>query len=99
MRYLRLHLMNMFTSHRRTFLLFGALTVYILLQFTWWAVFLVRKENEVGAIGHGGEAARRPTGPPHERLTVRCRMIVGEGCVFLLFLLLVSVPHLPGDSA
>ena len=33
-------------SHKRTLLLFGALSVYIVLQFTWWAVLLPRKDRE-----------------------------------------------------
>ena len=33
-------------SHKRTLLLFGALSIYIVLQFTWWAVLLLRKDRE-----------------------------------------------------
>lgn len=83
-----LHLMGMASPHRRTYLLFGSLTAYILLQFTWWAVLLVRKENELAQLAMevkllGGQ-------PDHPMNDSRAfRMIVGEGSVFLLFLLLV----------
>ncbi len=73
---------------RRTFLLFGALTLYIVLQFAWWAVLLIRKESElaqlameVNALGGNSE---------HPMDTSRAfRMIVGEGMVFLILLLVV----------
>ncbi|HMC96675.1 MAG TPA: HAMP domain-containing sensor histidine kinase, partial [Flavobacteriales bacterium] len=74
-------------SHRRTLLLFGALAVYIVLQFIWWGVLLLRKDRElallnmeVTALSGGGAGA--PARPGHEVL-----MVVGEGSVFLLLLL------------
>lgn len=74
-------------SHRRTLLLFGALAVYIVLQFVWWGVLLLRKDREIAllimqlqALGGGGPEA--PPEPARKLL-----MVVGEGVVFLLLLL------------
>jgi signal transduction histidine kinase len=83
-----LHLMDMASPPRRTYLLFGSLTVYILLQFTWWAILLVRKENELADLAMelkllGGD-------PDHPMNASRAlQMVIGEGSVFLLFLMLV----------
>lgn len=73
---------------RRTYLLFGALTVYILLQFAWWAVLLIRKERELARLAMEVNVLGGNTDHPMD--TSRAlRMIVGEGLVFLLFLLVV----------
>ena len=73
---------------RRTYLLFGALTIYILLQFAWWAVLLIRKERELARLAM--EVNVLGGNPDHPMDTSRAlRMIVGEGLVFLLFLLVV----------
>lgn len=71
---------------RRTYLLFAALTGYILLQFTWWAVLLVREEHESAALAMqvkilGGSTDHALDASP------AMRMIVGEGLVFLFLLL------------
>lgn len=73
-------------SHRRTLLLFGALAVYIVLQFMWWGVLLLRKDREIALLGAelqvlGGGAAT-PVDPSR-----RVLMVLGEGGVFLLLLL------------
>lgn len=72
--------------HRRTAALFGVLTVYIVLQFLWWGVLLIRKDREVArlalelqALGSGPE---QPLDAQRSFL-----MVVGEGSVFLLLLL------------
>ena len=73
-------------SARRTYLLFGALTLYVTLQFLWWAVLLMRKETEIAELALqvralGGE-------PDHPLDASRAmRMITGEGVVFLVLLL------------
>ncbi|MCB0794031.1 MAG: hypothetical protein KDB88_04775 [Flavobacteriales bacterium] len=73
------------SGHRRTYLLFGALSAYIIVQFIWWAYLLVEKEREmwlmIDAFGleHTGE---------HDRTL---RMVLGEGTVFLLVLILVLI--------
>jgi signal transduction histidine kinase len=73
---------------RRTYLLFGSLTLYILLQFAWWAYLLVRKENEMAQLAM--EVKLLGGNPDHPMNASRAmRMIVGEGSVFLVFLLLV----------
>ncbi len=74
--------------HRRTYLLFAVLTVYIVLQFTWWAVLLVRKEETVGRLSQqvkvlGGQPAVAVKG------SGTFNMIVGEGIVFLVIVLIV----------
>jgi two-component system sensor histidine kinase CiaH len=72
--------------HRRTALLFGVLTLYIMMQFAWWAVLLVRKDREVArltlelrALGQDGAV---PIDTQRSLL-----MVVGEGSVFMLLLL------------
>ncbi len=73
-------------SHRRTLVLFGILAVYIVLQFIWWAVLLLRKDREVVDLTLQLQALDMgPTTPlDAER---RLRMVVGEGSVLLLLLL------------
>ncbi|MEO8589193.1 MAG: HAMP domain-containing sensor histidine kinase [Flavobacteriales bacterium] len=76
-------------SHRRTLLLFGTLAVYIVLQFIWWGVLLLRKDRELELLSMelqalGGTSADLPAQPAHKVL-----MVVGEGSVFLLLLLTV----------
>lgn len=73
---------------RRTYLLFGALTVYILLQFAWWAVLLMRKEHELATLAMQVNVLGGKTDHPMDSSRA-LRMIVGEGLVFLVFLLVV----------
>jgi len=74
--------------HRRTAVLFGILTLYILLQFVWWAILLVRKDSAIAQLTVELEAlgaeVDRPIDPQRSFL-----MVVGEGSVFLLLLLVV----------
>lgn len=74
--------------HRRTALLFGVLTVYIILQFAWWAVLLLRKDREIRALAVELQALGTEVvvpGDPQRSLL----MVVGEGSVFLILLLAV----------
>lgn len=73
-------------SSRRTYLLFGALTFYVLLQFLWWAVLLVRKEREMAALALQVKALGGETDHPLDASRA-LRMIVGEGSVFIVLLL------------
>jgi len=74
--------------HRRTAILFGVLTGYILLQFVWWAVLLLRKDREIRALALELQALGTevvvPVDPQRSLL-----MVVGEGSVFLVLLLAV----------
>lgn len=73
-------------SSRRTFLLFGALTLYVLLQFLWWAVLLVRKETELAGLAMQVKTLGGTTDHPLDDSRA-IRMVVGEGTVFLALLL------------
>ena len=75
-------------SQRRTLVLFALLSLYIVLQFSWWAVLLLRKDQEVldlaqqvrslgGAPGEHGDADRG------------ARMIMGEAVVVLGLLIVL----------
>lgn len=83
-----LPLSGMQNTPRRTYLLFGALTVYILLQFIWWAVLLMRKEDELAQLAMQVQVLGGATDHPMDT-SPAMRMIVGEGFVFLAFLLVV----------
>lgn len=72
--------------HRRTALLFGLLTVYILLQFTWWAVLLLRKDRVVARLTLELEALGADVGTAIDTRR-SLLMVVGEGSVFLGLLL------------
>lgn len=77
---------RMSRSARRTYLLFGALTLYVLVQFLWWAILLVRKENEMAALALQVKALGGTT--DHALDASRAmRMIIGEGAVFIALLL------------
>jgi signal transduction histidine kinase len=73
-------------SSRRTYLLFGALTLYIILQFLWWAVLLVRKETEMAHLAMQVKALGGHTDHPLDASRAM-RMVVGEGLVFFALLL------------
>jgi signal transduction histidine kinase len=73
-------------SHKRTLLLFGALSVYIVLQFTWWAVLLLRKDREALQLALEVQALGGPI-VDHPDPDRGLRMIVGEASVFFAFLL------------
>lgn len=75
-------------SQRRTILLFAVLGIYILAQLVWWGVLLLRKDAEVADLALEVEALG---GTPSVRMNAYrgLRMVLGEGSVFLLFLLVV----------
>lgn len=63
-------------AQQRSLFLFGALALYILIQFGWWAVLLVRQEELIAALT-GQEPVRR------------VGMVLGEGLVFLVLLIVL----------
>lgn len=74
--------------NRRTLWLFLGLTAYILAQFTWWAVLLLRlnaRVDELSAAMPGAEAGL----PVSTTSSTRTAMVLGEAGVFLLLLLAV----------
>ncbi|MEX1132912.1 MAG: HAMP domain-containing sensor histidine kinase [Flavobacteriales bacterium] len=74
--------------HRRTALLFGSLTLYIVLQFVWWAVLLLRKDRALAALTLELKALGSESGVPVDPQR-SLMMVVGEGSVFLVLLLAV----------
>lgn len=75
------------TAPRTPVLLFGILTVYILLQSAWWMWLLLSKDRDIHAlqqqlIGEGIQP-RLPVRLPEHTLL----MVLGEGLVFLVLLL------------
>lgn len=74
--------------HRRNALLFASLTLYIVLQFVWWGVLLLRKDRAVAMLtlelNTLGAEVGAPADPRRSLL-----MVLGEGSVFLLLLLVV----------
>lgn len=73
-------------SHRRTLLLFTVLAVYIIIQFVWWGVLLLRKDREVAQLALEVQAlGGTPT--THMDTYRGLRMVLGEGSVFLVLLL------------
>ncbi len=74
-------------STRTPLLLFGILTVYIVLQFLWWAWLLLSKDRDLFAlqqqlITEGVTPFLPVRQPEHARM-----MVIGEGSVFLVLLL------------
>ena len=75
-------------SQRSTYILFTVLGIYILLQFIWWAILLVRKDDMVVRLARQVEILGGV--PPDVDSGARAmRMIVGEGTVFMLIVLVV----------
>ncbi len=75
-------------SHHRTVLLFGALAVYIVLQFVWWGILLLRKDAEVAQLALEVQALGGDIGTPIDPGR-SLRMVLAEGSVFLALLLLI----------
>ncbi|MES2133221.1 MAG: HAMP domain-containing sensor histidine kinase [Bacteroidota bacterium] len=81
---------------KRTTLIFTILLGYIVLQFLWWEVLLVRqsndnisKEQKIAALSSpDNEIIIRDIAKLEQKKMKRVYMIVGEGSVFLLILLL-----------
>lgn len=80
---------------KRTTLIFSVLVGYIVLQFLWWEVLLVRqsdniislKQNIAALSSSDDKIIFRDIDDLQKKKTARVYMIVGEGTVFLLILL------------
>lgn len=68
--------------------LFAGLTVYILAQFVWWAVLLLRHDAELSTLRRESGTTRGPDGL-HVSSGSGAVMVLGEASVFLALLLLV----------
>lgn len=79
----------------RTIIILGALFGYILLQFLWWEVLLVRQTTEIIDLKQKIAEVTAMDEPRlvreieflHQKKKVQVLMVVGEGTVFLLLLL------------
>jgi signal transduction histidine kinase len=80
---------------KRTTIIFSVLVSYIVLQFLWWEVLLVRQSNEIisgkqhlAALSSSDDTLiMRDIEALEHKKTLRLYMTVGEGTVFLLILL------------
>ncbi len=80
---------------KRTTFIFSILVGYIVLQFLWWEVLLVKqsdaiitlKQNIAALSSSDDQIILRDIAELQEKKTIRLYMIVGEGTVFLLILL------------
>lgn len=74
--------------HRSTIWLFGGLTLYILAQFVWWTLLLLRRNAELEQLRRELETER---GLASSSLTMGSGsvMVIGEATVFLVLLLFV----------
>lgn len=80
---------------KRTKLIFSVLVGYIVLQFLWWEVLLVRQSNQIinekqklAALSSTDDAIiQREIQSLHKKKKLQVYMITGEGTVFLLILL------------
>lgn len=80
---------------KRTTIIFSVLVSYIVLQFLWWEILLVRQSNEIisgkqhlAALSSSDDALiMRDIEALEHKKTLRLYMTVGEGTVFLLILL------------
>ncbi len=77
-------------SSRRTIWLFGGLVVYIIAQFLWWGLLLMRKGDEVEDLEAQLAALTGAEGIVQTPMN-RVWMILGEGGVFLVILLVVVI--------
>ncbi len=72
---------------RRTLLLFGALTFYLVLQSGWWAWLLVKKDREMEGLIHAFDLRPDTPGWTDVHSSRTLWMVVGEGSVFVLLML------------
>lgn len=80
---------------KRTILIFSILVGYVVMQFLWWEILLVRQSNEnisnkqkLAALSSPDDKIiRRDIAELEHKKNIRMYMIVGEGSVFLLILL------------
>ncbi len=75
------------TRQRRTLFLFGALTVYIVLQSAWWAWLLVRKDRELEQLVNAFGLRPDDPGWSDVHATRTLWMVLGEGSVFVALML------------
>lgn len=73
---------------RRTLLLFGALTAYIIVQSAWWAWLLVKKDRELEGLIRAFDLRPEGEGWTGGHATRTLWMVIGEGSVFVLLMLL-----------
>lgn len=82
-------------ARSRTIIILGALFGYILLQFLWWEVLLVRQTGQIIDLKQKIAELTAMSEPKlvqeieflHQKKKVQVIMVVGEGTVFLLLLL------------
>lgn len=80
---------------KRTILIFSILVGYVVMQFLWWEILLVRQSDEnisnkqkLAALSSSDDKIiRRDIAELEHKKNIRMYMIVGEGSVFLLILL------------
>lgn len=75
------------TRINRTRLIVYLLAAYVLMQFTWWAISLLRLNEELRA-SRLGQSGTQDSYQVESDYTDRLWMVLGEGSVFLLLLLL-----------
>ena len=75
-------------GQNRSFWLFGGLMVYIIAQFIWWTVLLLRRDEEIDLL-RMQVAALSGTGEVEMMGPKRMVMVIGEAGMFLLLLLVV----------
>jgi signal transduction histidine kinase len=73
-----------YRGHRRTLWLFAALAIYVVAQFVWWTVLLLRRDAELARLALDVEALG---GIPMDRSGRGVGMVLGEGVVLLVLLL------------
>lgn len=76
------------SPQRRTLWLFVALTLYVVAQFFWWAVLLLRRDRELHDMAVQVQALGGDPGPVLDPVR-SMRMVLGEGAVFLVLLVVV----------
>ncbi|MFT3884791.1 MAG: hypothetical protein QM724_04980 [Flavobacteriales bacterium] len=81
---------------RAPLVLFGLLAVYIVLQFSWWAYLLLKKDRTVLALKAQLRAEGITDLPPTAGEGHAFWMVMGEGSVFLVLVLVglwIDLPH------
>ena len=81
--------------HKKTVLIFSVFVAYIIFQFLWWEVLLVKQSNEiikekqnvVAVSSTNYNSILQEIAELESKKNKRVYMIVGEGTVFLLILL------------
>ena len=80
---------------KKTTIIFSVLVGYIVLQFLWWEILLVKQSNDIISLKQNIAALSssddkiilRDIAILQQKKTTQVYMIVGEGTVFLLMLL------------